>query len=90
MPTYEYECQSCGKRFERFQSITEEPIKECPVCDKKVKRLIGAGAGFLFKGSGFYCTDYRSQSYRKAEKADKENSESKSSPKDESLSKNAA
>ncbi len=90
MPTYEYECQSCGKRFERFQSITEEPIKECPVCDKKVKRLIGAGAGFLFKGSGFYCTDYRSQSYRKAEKADKENSESTSSKKDESLSKNAA
>jgi putative FmdB family regulatory protein len=60
MPTYDYECQACGHKFELFQSIKAEPIKECPVCKKnKVHRLIGAGGGLIFKGSGFYCTDYR-------------------------------
>ena len=59
MPTYEYECQGCKKRFELFQSITAKPIRVCPKCKGKVKRLIGAGAGIIFKGSGFYATDYR-------------------------------
>ena len=66
MPTYEYECSACGERFERFQPITAAPIRTCPACGKrKVRRLIGAGAGVIFKGSGFYQTDYRSASYRK-------------------------
>ena len=71
MPTYEYECEACSHKFEQFQSITAEPIKTCPVCRGNVRRLIGTGAGFLFKGSGFYVTDYRSQSYRKKADAEK-------------------
>ena len=64
MPTYEYKCDACGHAFERFQSITADPIKRCPECGKaKVKRLIGTGAGLIFKGSGFYITDYRDKSY---------------------------
>lgn len=59
MPTYDYECQKCGFRFEKFQRITEEPLKICPECKGTVKRLIGTGAGIIFKGSGFYCTDYK-------------------------------
>ncbi len=59
MPTYEYECQNCGKAFELFQNITASPIRRCPKCKGKVKRLIGAGSGIIFKGSGFYATDYR-------------------------------
>ncbi|MDD2236067.1 MAG: zinc ribbon domain-containing protein [Kiritimatiellae bacterium] len=70
MPTYEYECQKCGHRFDVFQSITEKPKQRCPKCRGKVKRLLGAGAGFLFKGSGFYATDYRSDSYKNAQKAE--------------------
>ncbi len=72
MPTYEYECQECGHRFEQFQSITEAPLTDCPStsCSGRVKRLISAGGGLLFKGSGFYITDYRSDSYKKAAKAD--------------------
>jgi putative FmdB family regulatory protein len=71
MPTYEYKCEACGHRFEKFQSITAAPIRKCPACNKsKVKRLIGMGAGLLFKGSGFYITDYRPDSYNKAAKAD--------------------
>jgi putative FmdB family regulatory protein len=71
MPTYEYQCSGCGHRFEQFQSITAKPIKKCPVCGKaKAKRLIGTGAGLIFKGSGFYITDYRSESYKSAAKAD--------------------
>ncbi|MFC1715110.1 FmdB family zinc ribbon protein [Candidatus Poribacteria bacterium] len=65
MPTYEYECEKCGIDFERFQSMKDEPIKKCPECGGPVKRLIGAGAGFIFKGSGFYITDYRSESYKR-------------------------
>lgn len=72
MPTYEYECEVCGNRFDVFQNIKEEPIKECPKCKGHVKRLIGAGAGIIFKGSGFYITDYRSESYKKDAKKDKE------------------
>jgi putative FmdB family regulatory protein len=60
MPTYDYECQACGHKFEEFQSIKAEPIKVCPACKKnKVRRIIGTGGGLIFKGSGFYCTDYR-------------------------------
>jgi putative FmdB family regulatory protein len=71
MPTYEYACEACGHRFEEFQSIKAKPIEVCPKCGKKkVKRLISGGAGFLFKGSGFYITDYRSESYKSAAKAE--------------------
>lgn len=70
MPTYEYECGKCGNRFEVFQSITEKPKQKCPKCRGKVKRLLGTGAGIIFKGSGFYATDYRSDSYKSAKKAE--------------------
>lgn len=59
MPTYEYECKSCGHTFEAFQKITDKHLENCPRCGKKVKRLISSGAGIIFKGSGFYATDYR-------------------------------
>jgi len=59
MPTYEYRCEECQHEFEKFQSMMEEPVKKCPVCGGKVKRLIGSGAGLIFKGSGFYITDYK-------------------------------
>jgi len=70
MPTYEYECQKCGHRFDEFQSMTAKPLVRCPKCKGKLKRLVGAGAGFLFKGSGFYATDYRSSSYQEKKKGD--------------------
>ena len=70
MPTYEYECQKCGHRFDEFQSMTAKPLVRCPKCKGKLKRLIGAGAGFLFKGSGFYTTDYRSSNYQEKKKGD--------------------
>ena len=59
MPTYEYECQKCKNMFEAFQGISEKPIESCPKCKGKVKRLIGSGSGIIFKGSGFYATDYK-------------------------------
>jgi putative FmdB family regulatory protein len=62
MPTYEYECESCHHHFEEFQNMKDKPIEKCPKCGKKVKRLISAGAGFIFKGSGFYITDYKKNS----------------------------
>ncbi|MDD5085772.1 MAG: zinc ribbon domain-containing protein [Candidatus Omnitrophica bacterium] len=62
MPTYEYECKKCKKTFEKFQAITALPLKECPVCGGKVRRLIGRGGGIIFKGSGFYETDYKRKS----------------------------
>jgi putative FmdB family regulatory protein len=71
MPTYEYACEACGHKFEEFQSMSAKPIKKCPICAKnKVQRLISAGAGFIFKGSGFYITDYRSDQYKDAAKKD--------------------
>ena len=80
MPTYDYECRDCGHAFEKFQSITASSIRKCPDCGKlKVKRLIGAGAGIIFKGSGFYQTDYRSSSYKKAAESDKTSASSSSS-----------
>jgi putative FmdB family regulatory protein len=67
MPTYEYECAKCGHRFEKFQAISAPPVKTCPRCrGRKVKRLIGTGVGILFKGKGFYQTDYRSDEYKRA------------------------
>ena len=71
MPTYEYRCDACSHAFEKFQSITAAPIKKCPVCGKnKVRRLISTGAGLIFKGSGFYITDYRSESYKEKAKSE--------------------
>lgn len=61
MPTYEYKCNKCGHHFERFQNMSDEPIKVCPECGGRVKRLLGTGAGVIFKGSGFYATDYNQQ-----------------------------
>ena len=87
MPTYEYECAKCKKTFEAFQSMKDDSFKTCPK-DKcrmktwgkgKVKRLIGAGAGLIFKGSGFYITDYRSEGYKSAAKSDSSTAESSSS-----------
>ena len=66
MPTYEYECLDCGHRFDKFQQMSEELLKQCPQCKGKVKRLIGAGSGIIFKGSGFYATDYRKGAPEKA------------------------
>ena len=78
MPTYSYLCESCGNKFEKFQTITARPLRMCPNCGKKrLKRLIGTGAGIIFKGSGFYQTDYRSESYKKAEKSEKSSAEKK-------------
>jgi putative FmdB family regulatory protein len=78
MPTYDYVCDNCGYNFEEFQSITAAPLTKCPKCRGYVRRLIGAGNGFLFKGNGFYITDYRSENYKKA-KQNEEGSSSKSS-----------
>ena len=72
MPTYDYVCRSCDHSWEVFQSIKAKPKRKCPECGKlKAKRLIGPGAGIIFKGSGFYQTDYRSKAYKKAAEADK-------------------
>ena len=59
MPTYDYECMHCGNAFEVFQQINDKVLEKCPKCNKKLKRLIGSGSGIIFKGSGFYATDYR-------------------------------
>ena len=85
MPNYDYECQTCGKRFEVFQSMNDAKLTECPQpdCDGTVKRLLGTGGGIIFKGSGFYQTDYRSSSYQAGAKADG-GSKSESAPKSDS------
>lgn len=76
MPTYDYECDACGHKLEEFQSITAEPLTKCPECKKKkLRRLLGTGAALMFKGSGFYITDYRSDGYKKRAEADKKSSE---------------
>lgn len=82
MPTYEYECLRCGHRFDLFQKISEPPRKRCPKCRGKIQRRIGTGAGVIFKGPGFYATDYRSESYKKAAKAESEGA-GPAKPKDE-------
>lgn len=75
MPTYDYQCGACGHRFDEFQSMSAAPRKKCPTCKKnKLERLIGAGAGVIFKGSGFYQTDYRSSSYTDGKKQDEASS----------------
>jgi len=84
MPTYEYECNKCGKRFEMFQKITDSPATSCPKCKGKVRRLIGAGMGIIFKGSGFYETDYKRKSSSSGitSKTESKKSEKKSCPKE--------
>jgi putative FmdB family regulatory protein len=73
MPTYQYRCDKCGHEFEKFQSITAESVRKCPACrTNNLKRLIGAGSGIIFKGSGFYQTDYRTESYKKGRDSEKE------------------
>jgi putative FmdB family regulatory protein len=81
MPTYDYICDGCGHEFEAFESIKSDPQKLCPECHtEKLRRKIGAGAAILFKGSGFYQTDYRSDSYKKRAEADKPNTEPAAKP----------
>ena len=88
MPTYDYECGACGEACEFFQPISEAPKRKCPNCGKlKLKRLIGAGAGLIFKGSGFYITDYRSSDYQAKAKAESEGAKSTSSDSSSSESK---
>ncbi|MBN2064470.1 MAG: zinc ribbon domain-containing protein [Sedimentisphaerales bacterium] len=85
MPTYDYKCQACEHTFEQFQPITAKPVKKCPQCGKmSVKRLIGAGSAVIFKGSGFYQTDYRSESYKQAAKADQQSGSKAETAKSES------
>ncbi len=75
MPTYDYRCLECEFEFEVFQGINDARLTECPTCKGKVKRLIGAGAGLIFKGSGFYITDYRSKEYKQKQKSEREASQ---------------
>ena len=76
MPTYDYRCDACDHEFEEFQSFSEKPLKKCPNCKKpKLRRLLGSGAAIIFKGAGFYQTDYRSESYKKKADAEKKASE---------------
>tara|TARA_B100000579_G_scaffold433321_1_gene451849 strand:- start:150 stop:449 length:300 start_codon:yes stop_codon:yes gene_type:complete len=85
MPTYDYQCKECGHAFELFQQMSDSIKKKCPQCSKlKLKRLIGSGAGVMFKGSGFYETDYRSASYQKDKKAAESNSSTEKSKKQDS------
>ena len=94
MPTYDYECDACGHEFELFQSITEDVKRKCPECGKlKLRRLFGTGAAVVFKGSGFYETDYRSDSYKKGAenaKKSKEKAKEKKSEKSKSDKKSSS
>ena len=91
MPTYDYVCDGCGHSFELFQSIKENAKRKCPKCKKsKLRRLFGAGAAIVFKGSGFYKTDYRSEAYKKGASADAPKTESKSSEKSSGDSKGSS
>ena len=81
MPTYDYECRECGHLWELFQQMKDNPKRKCPECGRlRAKRLIGPGAGIIFKGSGFYQTDYRSSSYTEAAKADKKQADGEGEP----------
>ncbi|MCX6899444.1 MAG: hypothetical protein NT105_12170 [Verrucomicrobia bacterium] len=84
MPTYEYECGKCGHQFELFQSMKEPAKKTCPKCKGRVRRLISGGAGLIFKGSGFYITDYRSEGYKSAAKKESSSGASSTSAKSSS------
>ena len=87
MPTYEYACDKCGYEFEKFQSINAGALRKCPRCGKNaLRRLIGTGSGIIFKGSGFYETDYRSENYKKAAEKEKKGSEKKDTKKTDSKS----
>ncbi len=94
MPTYDYQCQACGERFEKFQSINARPLRKCPSCGRmKLRRLIGSGAAVIFRGSGFYHTDYRSKSGAKqqespADKGDQGGDKSDNAPKGEKKKEN--
>ncbi len=79
MPTYEYECTKCGYVFEKFHGMLDAPVKRCPKCRCKVRKLLGTGAGILFKGSGFYQTDYRSDAYHRDASKESDNKKSDSS-----------
>lgn len=79
MPTYEYRCPQCGTDFEKFQKMSDPPVAPCPSCDAQAERRISAGAGLVFKGSGFYITDYRGEGYKKAAQAEGGGSPSTSS-----------
>jgi len=79
MPTYQYRCDKCGHEFEEYQSMTEDAIEVCPKCTGHTRRLITGGAGLLFKGSGFYITDYRSSQYKSDKKKDSTGSVSSTS-----------
>lgn len=84
MPTYDYRCEACGHEFELFQSMSDKVKRKCPeCCEPKLKRLIGTGGAVIFKGSGFYETDYRSDSYKKAAEADKKTVEKKDEKKND-------
>jgi putative FmdB family regulatory protein len=82
MPTYEYKCLECDEVFDEFQKITDPPITKCKRCGGEVKRLISGGSGLLFKGTGFYITDYRSESYKKEASKDKPATETSKKPDD--------
>ena len=87
MPTYEYQCNICGHKFEKFQSITADALCKCPDCGRmELKRLIGTGAGIIFKGSGFYETDYRSDGYKQAKNKETSKSDDTASKKDATTS----
>ncbi len=91
MPTYDYECDQCGHSFELFQAISEPVKRKCPACGKsKLRRLFGTGAAIVFKGSGFYQTDYRSESYKQGAEAEKKSQADKSTAKSDSKSESTA
>jgi putative FmdB family regulatory protein len=87
MPTYEYKCRDCGEKFDEFQKITDPPLTRCPACGGAVDRIISGGSGVVFKGSGFYITDYRSDSYKKAASKDRADDLSSKSSTDKSSTK---
>ena len=83
MPTYEYRCAECGNEFEKFGRMSDPPVQPCPACGAEAQRRISAGAGLLFKGSGFYITDYRGEGYKKAAASDAGGGEAKGESKPE-------
>ena len=91
MPTYDYECDACKHAFEHYQGINDPKLRKCPECGKlKLRRLLGMGAAVVFKGSGFYQTDYRSESYKKSKEADKPKESSSENKSQSTESKSAA